>query len=334
MTYALRRILMTAPLLLAVSLVVFLLMDALPGDPAVKRFGEHAVSPEEMKRWRDERGLDDPVLVRWGKYMGGVVGSLDFGKSYVNDREVGGALFTKLQVTMELSICALLIALFIGGSVGILSAVFRRTPIDYGGNLLALGGISMPVFWLGMLLWILVADVFGFAYRSGRPEVEGFTTDMYLFEAMFRMRWDVFTEHLSRLFLPAITLSTIPMAVITRMTRAAMLEELGQDYARTASAKGLTRRAVVLKHVLRNALIPITTITGLQFGTLLGGAVLTETVFSWPGLGLFIVEEGVRGSDTPIIAGGILMVSTIFVFINLGVDLLYGVIDPRIRRAS
>jgi peptide/nickel transport system permease protein len=332
-TYALRRILVTVPLLLAVSLVVFLLLDALPGDPAARRFGERGVSEAEMARWRAERGLDAPPIVRWARYVGSVA-RLDFGKSYVNDRPVGEALLGKLQVTLELAICAMLVAAAVGVAVGVLSAVYPRTLVDSLGSLLALSGISMPVFWLGMLLWLLVADVLGFPYRSGRAEVTGFATEMILFESIVRLRFDVAAEHLSRLFLPVLTLSTIPMAVITRMTRASVLEELRKDYATTARAKGLAGTTVVLKHVLRNALIPITTVTGLQFGALLGGAVLTETVFSWPGLGLFIVEDGVRASDTPVIAGGILLVSTTFILVNLAVDLLYGVIDPRIRHAS
>jgi peptide/nickel transport system permease protein len=285
-----------------------------------------------MARWRAERGLDAPPVVRWARYVGDVV-RLDFGKSYVNDRPVGEALLGKLQVTLELALCAMLVAAAVGVTVGVLSAVYPRTLVDGLGSLLALSGISMPVFWLGMLLWILVADVFGFPYRSGRAEVTGFATEMILFESVVRLRFDVAAEHLSRLFLPVLTLSTIPMAVITRMTRASVIEELRKDYATTARAKGLAGATVVLKHVLRNALIPITTITGLQFGALLGGAVLTETVFSWPGLGLFIVEDGVRASDTPVIAGGILLASTTFVLVNLAVDLLYGVIDPRVRQA-
>jgi peptide/nickel transport system permease protein len=333
-TYALRRIVLTLPLLLAVSFVVFGLMDAMPGDPAVRRFGERGVDEAEMRRWREEHGLDDPLVVRWGRYVGGVATRFDFGDSYVDDRPVGKTLGAKLQVTLELTVCALILAVLMGVTVGILSAVFPRSPVDYFGNLLALGGISLPVFWLGMLLWIFVADVLGFPYRSGRAEVHGFATELYLFEAIVRLRFDVFWEHLQRIFLPAIALSTIPMAVITRMTRSSMLEELKKDYATTARAKGLAARTVILKHVLRNALIPVTTITGLQFGTLLGGAVLTETVFSWPGLGLYIVEDGVRGSDAPIIVGGILLVSTCFVVINLAVDLLYAVIDPRIRQAT
>ena len=332
MTYALRRILITVPLLLAVSFVVFALVDALPGDPAASRFDLHA-NPEAVREWRAERGLDDPFLVRWARYVRGVATRFDFGKSYARDDPVGKDIGAKLQATLELAFCALGLAIAIGATVGILSATFPRSPIDYAGSLLALGGISLPVFWLGMLLWVLVSDVLGFPYRSGRAEAPGFSTGLILFESVVRLRFDVFLDQARRIVLPALTLSTIPMAVITRMTRAAMLDEMGKDYATTARAKGLTRARVVLKHVLRNALIPITTVTGLQFGQLLGGAVLTETVFSWPGLGAFIVHDGVEARDTPVIVAGILLVATTFILINLAVDLCYALIDPRVRRA-
>jgi len=331
--WALRRILWTGPLLLAVSLVVFALTDALPGDASDLRFEKQAQLRAE---WRERRGLNDPFLVRWGRYVSGVVTSFDFDRSYLDDRPVGPELGTKLQATFELTIFAMLIAIVVGGIVGILSAVFPRTPIDYLGNLLALAGISMPVFWLGMILIVVAVNVFGFSYSSNRfdpaLDVGGFTTHLYLFESAFRLRFDVFVSCLRHILLPCLALSTIPMAVITRMTRSAMLDEMGKDYATTARAKGLGRARVVGKHVLRNALIPITTITGIQFGQLMGGAVLTETVFNWPGLGRYIVERGVSARDTPVIVGGILLVATVFVLVNLVVDLTYAWIDPRIRR--
>ena len=335
MTYALRRILLTIPLLLAVSLAVFALADALPGDPAAARFPKH---PHLAQEWREGRGLDRPFLVRWANYVKGIATEFDFDASYLDDQPVGKELSIKLQATFELTVCALFLAIMIGTMVGILSAVFPRSPIDYLGNAIALAGISMPVFWLAMLLISLAVNVFGFAWSSNRfdpsLDVTGFSTHLYLFESLVRFRFDVFASCARNLLLPTLALSTIPMAVITRMTRSAVLEELGKDYATTARAKGLRQRSVVLKHVLRNALIPITTITGLQFGQLMGGAVLTETVFSWPGLGRFIVEMGVGNRDAPIIVGGILLVAFTFILVNLIVDLLYAAIDPRIRRAT
>jgi len=333
--FALRRILVTVPLLLAVSVFVFLLTDALPGDAADMRFEKH---PHLKKEWRERRGMNDPTMVRWWRYMSGVVTRFDFDNSYLDDQPVGRELGNKLQATFELALFALLVAILLGGAVGILSAVFPRTPIDYFGNLLALAGISMPVFWLGMLMIVFAVNVLGLPFSSNRfdptLDVDEFTTHLFLFESVFRLRFDVFWSCVGNLMLPGLALASIPMAVITRMTRSAMLEEMGKDYATTARAKGLRNRSVILKHVLRNALIPITTITGLQFGTLMGGAVLTETVFSWPGLGRYIVKKGVDGRDPPVIVGGILLVATTFILVNLLVDLLYAVIDPRIRRQA
>lgn len=334
MTYVLRRIAVTIPLLLAVSFVVYALVDVLPGDPATARFGLHT-NPEVVARWRAERGLDDPFLIRWGRYVRDAVVSFDLGTSYRSDLPVAPRLTEKLQATVELTLAALAIAILVGGAVGILSAVFPRSPIDYLGNVIALAGISVPVFWLGMMMIAVAVHQFDFPFSSDRIpahlDADDFVTRFYVFESLVRMRLDVLGPAARSLLLPALALSTIPMAVITRMTRSAMLEEMDRDYARTARAKGLPRRTVVLKHVLRNALIPITTITGLQFGRLLGGAVLTETVFNWPGLGSYLVRQGVEARDTPIIVGGILLIATLFVLVNLVVDLLYAVIDPRVR---
>ena len=335
MKYVLRRVLVTFPLLLAVSLAVFALTDALPGDAADMRFEKHPALKEE---WRQKRGLNDPFIQRWARYVGGIVTDFDFDRSYLDDEPVGPELSIKAQATFELTVCALVLAVLVGMTVGILSAVFPRSPIDYLANVLALCGISIPVFWLAMILIVLAVNVFDFGFSSNRYDpdltVTEFTTHLYLFESLVRLRWDVLSSCARNLLLPSLALATIPMAVITRMTRSSMLEEMGKDYATTARAKGLPRRRVVLRHVLRNALIPITTITGLQFGQLMGGAVLTETVFSWPGLGRYIVDAGVEARDTPIIVGGILLVATMFVLVNLIVDLLYTVIDPRVRREA
>ncbi len=337
MTHALRRILVTFPLLLAVSLLVFALAGALPGDAADWRF---AKQPEAKEQWRRARGLDDPFLVRWGRYVTGFATRLDLDRSYQDDEPVGPVLLRKLQATFELTLCAMTLGVLVGLAVGILSAVFPRSPLDYLGQVLALGGISVPVFWLGMVLIVVAVKVFGFPFSSSQYDpalaerVKDFRTHLYLLESLVRLRLDVFASCARHLLLPALALSTIPMAVVTRMTRSAMLEEMRKDYATTARAKGLRARRVVLRHVLRNALIPIVTITGLQFGQLMGGAVLTETVFSWPGLGRYIVESGVRARDTPVIAGGILLVATTFILVNLLVDLLYVLIDPRVREGQ
>jgi peptide/nickel transport system permease protein len=330
-SYALRRILITVPLLVVVSVLVLGIMDALPGDAADMRFEKH---PEQMAAWRKIRGLDDPFVVRWWRYVKGILTGLDLDRSYMNDEPVGPQLVQKFQATFELALCAMVVGVLAGLAVGILSATFPRSPLDYAGSVLALGGISVPIFWLGMMV-IVVAVRLGFPHSSSRCDpalsLEGFRTHLYLLESLVRLRFDVFASCARHLLLPTIALSTIPMAVVTRMTRSAMLEEMGKDYATTARAKGLRPRQVILRHVLRNALIPIVTVTGLQFGQLMGGAVLTETVFGWPGLGSYIVQRGVGDRDTPVIAGGILLVATTFILVNLLVDLLYLAIDPRVR---
>ncbi|MHC4952391.1 MAG: ABC transporter permease [Planctomycetota bacterium] len=335
MIFALRRLLITVPLLLVVSLIVFGLSSRLPGDAADLRFEKQ---PQKKEEFREKRGLNRAFLVRWADYMGGVVGSLDFGDSYVDDRPVGEDLIDKLQATFELTVFALVLAVFFGLFAGILSAVFPRTPLDYGVNTAALVGISMPVFWLGMMLIVVAVNLFGFAWSSNRVDAildtSGYDTNLYLFESLFRGDWAVFRSALHNILLPCLALATIPMAIIARMTRSAMLEETGRDYVRTAQAKGASQKRVVLRHTLRNALIPITTVTGVQFGTLMGGAVLTESVFNWPGLGRFIVERGIGNRDTPVLVGGILLVATVFILTNLAVDLLYGVIDPRVRSSK
>ncbi len=334
MVFVLRRLLFTIPLLLAVSLVVFALADVLPGDAADQRFQKN---PSLKQEWREKRGLTRPFLVRWGEYVARAV-RLDLGESYWDDSPVSTDLWRRLAGTFELTVCAMVLAVLIGGALGILSAMYPRTPIDYAGQIVALFGISIPVFWLGMLLLTFTINVLGFPFESNRLphwlEADSFGSHLYLFESLFTLRLADFLGCAKNILLPCVTLSTIPMAVITRMTRSAMLEEMGRDYARTARAKGLRSRKVVLKHVLRNALIPVTTITGLQFGQLMGGAVLTERIFGWPGLGSYVVEQAVDRRDTPILVGGILLIAATFVLVNLTVDLLYALIDPRVRRQA
>jgi ABC-type dipeptide/oligopeptide/nickel transport system permease component len=335
MAYALRRVFLTIPLLLAVSLVVFLVGEALPGDPAQIRFEKYG-TVEEIAAWKQERGLDRPLHERYVNYVAGVVTELDFGASYKNDYPIGKDLIARFTATFELTLFAMLIAVPIGLLAGIVSASRRGRWEDYAGNVFALAGISVPVFWLGIMLTLLFSMV-GYTWIGGRYDerewddvIATFSTNAYFFEAIARGQWGAAASCGRYLLVPGIALATIPMAVITRMTRSSMLEETGKDYVRTAHAKGLHRARVVMTHVLRNALIPVVTITGLQFGALLSGAVLTETVFAWPGLGTYIVE-GVLSNDSPKLVGSILLVATIFIVVNLLVDLLYGVIDPRVR---
>jgi peptide/nickel transport system permease protein len=333
--FALRRLALTVPLLVVVSFVVFVIGSLLPGDPAAARFELHG-GPEAREQWRREKGLDRPIVVRYARYMEGVVTRFDFGQSYTDDREIGPELLDKFSATIELTLFALAIAIPVGVGAGVLGAVRRGKFLDYLANVLALFGNSIPVFWLGMVLLLLAVSL-GFRHFNARYDVMlhedvigAYRTKFYLFESLVRGNVSVAWGCVQYLLVPAIALSTIPMAVITRMTRASVLEEIGKDYVQTARAKGLRPSAVVLRHVLRNAMVQIVTVMGLQTGALLSGAVLTETVFNWKGLGTFILD-GVRRNDSPVLVGGILLVATVFIVVNLVVDLLYGVIDPRIR---
>jgi peptide/nickel transport system permease protein len=335
--FAVRRLLWTLPLLLVVSLVVFVIGESLPGGAEAARFDVHA-NPEAVAEWKHQRGLDRPLPERYVRYVGRIVTKFDFGESLVDDRRIGPLLLDRFAATLELTLFALLVAVPVGIAAGVASASLRGKWVDWVANLVALTGISMPVFWLGMCLMLVAVSV-GYTTFQGRYGIEheavisGYATKLYLFESIFRGEWAAARSCLAYLFLPGIALATIPMAAIARMTRSAVLEEVGRDYATTARAKGLSRRTVVLRHALRNALIPIVTLVGVQTGTLLAGAALTETVFSWPGLGTFIVDA-VRRKDSPALTGGLLLVAGTFVLVNLLVDLLYGVLDPRIRVAE
>jgi len=335
--YALRRLFWTIPLLAVVSALVFAIGEGIPGGAEAARFDVHA-NPEAVAEWKRDKGLDRPLAERYVRYVGAIVTRFDFGESYVDDRRIGPMLADRFAATAELSLFALLIALPVGIAAGVAAASLRGRWIDWVANTVALTGISVPVFWLGMVL-MLGAWSLGYTSFQGRYGMEheaviaGYSTKLYLAESVVRGRFAVAGSCLAYLFLPGLALSTIPMAAVTRMTRSAVLEEMGRDYATTARAKGLTRRRVVLRHALRNALIPIVTLVGVQTGTLLAGAALTETVFSWPGLGTCVVEA-VRRKDSPALVGGLLLVAATFVLVNLLVDLLYGVLDPRVRVES
>lgn len=335
LVFLLRRLLIAIPLLVAASFIVFLVVSNFPGDPCAEQVKYK--TPEAMEACRSALNLDGPFLERYGRYLGRAA-QLDFGHDVYNDRlQVGDELMKRFPATAELAIIALLIAYLVGTWVGTRSALKPGTWIDALGQLLSLGGISIPVFWLGMML----IAIFGVELRwlpfEGWSDTaiagEGYYhTRWWLFEPLFRLDFGVFLEAFKHILLPAVTLSTIPLATITRMTRSSMLEELGRDYVTTARAKGLSERRVVRRHVRRNALIPIITITGLQLGTLLSGAVLTERVFSWPGLGTYMIDAALRVNHS-VLMGCMLLFVVTFVLVNLVVDLLYGVIDPRIRHS-
>lgn len=333
LVYVLRRLLLTIPLLIAVSLVVFAVVSSFPGDPCREQLGQHP-TPEALESCRSSLNLDGPFHERYLRYLEGAV-QLEFGHNIRTEEPVGEEILLKLPPTIELSLVALLLAFLIGSWIGTRSALKPGTWIDAVGQVLSLGGISIPVFWLGMMLISLFGVKLGWLPFSGwtasevGPDFE-FKSDFLLLEPLVRLRFDVFWNALGHIALPAIALATIPLATITRMTRSSVLEEVNKDYVTTARAKGLSERKVITKHVRRNALIPVVTITGLQLGTLLSGAVLTETVFSWPGLGTYLVR-GADETNYPVVMGCMLLFVTTFVLVNLLVDVLYHLIDPRMR---
>ncbi len=331
--FIVRRLLIAIPLLIAASLIVFLVVSNFPGDPRAEQVKYK--TPEAMEGCRSSLNLDGPLHERYGRYLTRAV-QLDFGHDVYNDQlDVGTELQKRFPATAELALVALTIAYLIGTWVGTRSARKPGTWIDALGQVMSLGGISIPVFWLGMILIAVFGVKLGWLPFEGwsNTAIAGddyYATRWWLLEPLFRLDFGIFFTALSHIALPSIALSTIPLATITRMTRSSMLEELGKDYVTTARAKGLSERRVIRKHVRRNAMIPIITITGLQLGTLLSGAVLTERVFSWPGLGSYMIDAALRVNHS-VLMGCMLLFVVTFILVNLVVDVLYGVIDPRIR---
>ncbi|GAU78930.1 nickel ABC transporter permease [Fusibacter sp. 3D3] len=302
--YFARRILMLIPVILGVAFIVFFLLYITPGDPARIILGDQATE-ESVLQLREEMGLNDPFFVRFGKYAYNLVVNQDVGKSYVTKRPVWDEIMTVFPATLKLAGSSILLALLIGIPIGIISAIKQYSIFDNVTMLFALIGISMPVFWLGLLLILL------FSVKLGWLPSSGYTT-------------------LNAMILPAVALGAQSIAIITRMTRSSMLEVIRMDYIRMARSKGQDENKVVFKHALGNALIPIITIAGLQFGRLLGGAVLTESIFSIPGIGRLMVES-IKMRDFPVVQGGVLFVAISFSLVNLLVDLLYAYVDPRIK---
>jgi peptide/nickel transport system permease protein len=290
--------------MLGVSFIVFSLIHFTPGDPAMIILGEQA-QPEAIEQLREEMGLNDPFLVQYGRYVINVVTKLDFGRSYVSRREVFGEIIGQFPNTVKLAALAVAVAVFIGIPAGVIAATHQNKWIDNVTMFFSLLGVSMPIFWQGILLILVFSLTLQWLPSSG------FNT------------WQ-------QMILPSITLGSGSAAIIARMTRSSMLEVYRQDYVRTARSKGLRERIVVMRHALKNALIPIVTVIGLQFGFLLGGAVLTESIFGIPGLGRLMVNS-IRTKDMMIIQGGVLLIAFTFSIINLFVDVLYAYLDPRIR---
>jgi dipeptide transport system permease protein len=330
--FLLARIGFLVPTFIGVSIISFAFIRLLPGDPILLLAGERGMSPERYAELRAAYGYDRPIIVQYLDYLWGIVRG-DLGTSIVTRRPVLDEFLTLFPATLELSFCAILFAVALGIPAGVLAAVKRGSIADQAIMTTALVGFSMPIFWWGLLLIILFSGVLQWTPVSGRisliyffPSVTGFM----LIDSLISGQDGAFTSAVRHLILPSIVLGTIPLAVIARQTRSAMLEVLNEDYVRTARAKGLPPRRVIGLHALRNALIPVVTTIGLQVGVLLAGAILTETIFSWPGVGKWMVDSVFR-RDYPVVQGGLLLIAGIVMIVNLIVDLLYGLINPRIR---
>ncbi|AMW99902.1 ABC transporter permease [Rummeliibacillus stabekisii] len=326
-----RRLLQLIPVLLGMTFIVFLIIRAIPGDPAQVILGQQATK-EAVAALRASLGLDNPWYIQYFHYLGDLITG-DLGESMRTKTPVADELWPYLAATLELSLCAMILAVIIGVNAGIISAWFQNSWFDYAAMIIALIGVSMPIFWLGLMgQWIFGIQL-DFLPTSGREDPRNPVTpitSLYIIDTLIQGRFDQFIVVIQHLILPAFALATIPMAIIARMTRSSMLEVMRSDYVRTARSKGQKMFFVVYKHALKNAIIPVLTVIGLQTGLLLGGAILTETIFSWPGIGRYIYDAiGFR--DYPVIQSGILIVAFIFIMINLVVDILYSIIDPRIK---
>lgn len=328
-----RRILTAIPTLLGVTLLAFALIRLVPGDPVMLLLGERGASPEVYQELQANLGLDRPLVEQYFVFLGNAVQG-DLGHSIISKRPVIDEFLDRFPATVELSFLALVIAILIGIPIGILAAVKRNTIWDHffmGG---ALVGYSMPIFWWGLILILIFSVNAELTPVSGRisflfdvPPETGF---MLIDSLLSEEGWPAFWNALHHLILPAVALATIPLAAIARMTRSSLLEVLREDYIRTAKAKGLGFVPVVVGHALRNAMIPVVTVIGLMVGTLLTGAILTETIFSWPGIGRWLVNS-VTSRDYPVIQGGVLLISIIIIVVNFCVDLVYMWLNPRLR---
>lgn len=333
-TYIARRVLFFIPMLVGITLISFLLSHAVPANPVTANLGEQAAAnPQVVAAFRHEWGLDKPLYVQYGLYLWNLAHG-NLGTSISTRQPVALDIKQRFPATIELSVAAMIISLVLGIPLGILSAVKRNSATDQLARLFALIGVSTPVFWLGLLALLLFYAHLGWAPSPGildpdiipPPAVTGFVP----IDALLAGRPGVAMNFLQHLVLPAFVLSFYTLGVVTRMMRGSMLEVLAEDYVRTARAKGLRERIVTVRHAARNALIPVITVIGLSFGGLLSGAVITETVFAWPGLGLYAFNSA-TSLDFPAIMGASVVIATVYIFVNLLVDIAYALVDPRIR---
>lgn len=332
--FLLKRLLVIVPTFVGVTMVAFFFIRLIPGDPVLLMAGERGVSPERYAQISHELGLDKPLYEQYGHYLWALLHG-DFGTSLVTHQPVLNEFMALFPATLELSLCALLFALLIGIPAGVIAAKFRGKWLDQVIMTIALTGFSMPIFWWGLLLIVFFSGFLGVTPVSGRIDVAYWFEDgtgFMLLDSLKSGEAGAFKSAVLSLILPSIALGTIPMAVFARQTRSAMLEVLGEDYIKTAKAKGLSAYQITVKHALRNALIPVVTVVGLSVGVLLAGAILTETIFSWPGIGKWMVDSVFR-RDYPVIQSGLVIIAMLVMAVNLLVDVAYGIIDPRIRQA-
>lgn len=331
--YLAKRLLLTIPTFVALMFLTFVAIRLVPGDPVEVRVGERGISPERLAQFRHELGLDQPVWKQFLDYMWQLAHG-DFGTSLASNAKVASEFAALFPATVELSLCAMLFATLIGIPAGALAAVKRGSLYDQTLMAASVTGFSMPIFWWGLLLIMFVAERWGLTPVSGRIDLIKYyfdpVTGFMLIDAWLSGQQGAVLDALHHLLLPAIVLGTVPLAVIARMTRSSMLEVLNEDYVRTARAKGMSPFVVIGQHALRNALIPVVTVIGLSVGSLMAGAVLTETIFSWPGIGKWLIES-IGRRDYPALQGGVMLVSAIVISVNLLVDMLYGLINPQIR---
>jgi peptide/nickel transport system permease protein len=329
--FVVRRLLLLVPILLGLSILVFVWIRALPGGPAQALLGERA-TPETIAQIERQYGLDEPVHVQYWKYLKRTA-QFDFGDSVASRRPVTEELSRRFPATIELALAAMLFSVVFGIPLGFIAAKRYGTWLDHTSLVASLIGISIPIFFLAIILKYVFAVRLGLLPTVGRISVLidlKHPTNFYVLDAIITGDWATLKDVLSHLVLPAVALGSIPLAIVARITRAAVLDVQNEDYVRTARAKGLSPRIVDTRHVFRNALLPISTIIGLQTGLLLSGAVLTETVFAWPGMGTWLVDA-ISNRDFPVLQGGILFVALVFVLVNLLVDISYALINPRIR---
>lgn len=333
--FILKRLGMIIPTFLGITILTFVFVHLIPGDPVLIFAGERGVSPERHAELMAQLGLNKPLYQQYFDYLIGIFNG-DLGVSFKSHVPVWDEFVPRFKATFELGMSAMLFAVVFGVPIGVLAAVKRGSIFDHTAISLSLTGYSMPIFWWGMMLIMLVSVHFNLTPVSGRVSDMLFLDDsnpltgFMLIDTLIWGEEGDFIDAVQHLILPSMVLGTIPLAVIVRMTRSSMLEVLSEDYIRTARAKGLSRWRIVLVHALRNAMIPVITIIGLQVGSMLAGAILTETVFSWPGIGRWLIES-LQRRDYPVVQGGVLIVATLIILVNLVIDMLYGIINPRIR---